>query len=177
MPAKTRCQTKHPGVYYIETNGGREKVFYVYYRRGGKQIEEKAGGQYADDMTEAKAAGIRADRMRGKSLPNRVRRREAKAAKEQEENTGTLTKLWKEYEKQKPDTKAIATDRGRFEKHIKPTLGDKEPHEIIRLEVDRLRVSLQEIQTPNSQARPWAPQANRSFRGQTWPLPGADLSH
>lgn len=144
MPAKMRFKTKYPGVYYIETNGarGKEKVFYIYYRRNGKQIEEKAGGQYADDMTEAKAAGVRADRMRGKTLPNTVRRKEARAAKERAASKCTLLSLWTEYEKQKPDSKAIDTDRGRFEKHIKPALGDKEPHEIIRLDVDRLRVNL-----------------------------------
>ena len=68
MPRQERIKTKYPGVYYIEANGarGKEKIFYIFYRREGKQIEEKAGGQYADDMTEAKAAGIRADRIRGK---------------------------------------------------------------------------------------------------------------
>ena len=152
MPAKTRFQTKYPGVYYIESNGarGKEKVFYIYYRRNGKQIEEKAGGQYADDMTEAKAAGVRADRLRGKSLSNTAKREEARAAKEREANRQTLSILWKEYEGQKATSKAILTDKGRFDKHIKPALGGKEPHEIIRLDVDRLRVNLSKKLKPQT---------------------------
>jgi hypothetical protein len=29
--------------------GVKEKIFYIFYRRNGKQIEEKVGYQYADD--------------------------------------------------------------------------------------------------------------------------------
>ncbi len=47
--------------------------------------------------------------------------------------------------------KAIqSTDKGRFEKHIKPVPGGKEPHEIIRLDVDRLRVSLSKKLKPQT---------------------------
>jgi integrase len=52
----------------------------------------------------------------------------------------TLTRLWDEYEANKSDSKAINTDKGRFDKYLKPDFGDKEPHDIIRLDVDRLRV-------------------------------------
>ena len=66
MPKQERIKTKYPGVYYVEVDGktGPERIYYIRYRKQGKVIEEKAGFQYADDMTEAKAAGIRADRMR-----------------------------------------------------------------------------------------------------------------
>jgi len=40
----------------------------IYYRSNGKQIEEKAGRQFADDMTAAKAAGIRAIVSKGKNF-------------------------------------------------------------------------------------------------------------
>ena len=64
MPANKRLKTQYPGVYYIEStigrNGKPERVYYIFYRgKDGKQIEEKAGRQYADDMTPARAAGIR----------------------------------------------------------------------------------------------------------------------
>jgi integrase len=152
MPRQERFKTKYPGVYFIEADGarGKERIFYIYYRRNGKQIEEKAGCQFADDMTEAKASGIRADRMRGKELPNTEKREAAKAAKLAEAGKWTLSLLWDEYEKQKPDTKAIKTDKGRFEKHIKPVLGDKEPHYIIRLDIDRLRVNLSKKLKPQT---------------------------
>jgi len=144
MPRQERIKTKYPGVYYIEANGarGKERIFYIFYRRNGKQIEEKAGYQYADDMTEAKASGIRADRMRGKAQSNTEKREAGKAAKLSEAGKWTLSRLWDEYESHKTDTKAIRTDKGRFEKHLKPSLGDKEPKDIIRLDVDRLRVNL-----------------------------------
>ena len=152
MPKQKRFKTKYPGVYYIEAEGarGKEKIFYIYYRRNGKQIEEKAGCQYADDMTEAKAAGIRADRMRGKELPNTEKRAVEKAAKSVEATKYTLNCLWKEYEKNKTDSKAFKIDKNRFDKHIKPVMGDKEPHEIIRLDVDRLRVKLSKNLKPQT---------------------------
>jgi len=62
MPIKNRYKTKYAGVYYIEGKGasGPEKIYYIIYRRNGKLIEEKAGRQYQDDMTPARAAGITA---------------------------------------------------------------------------------------------------------------------
>jgi hypothetical protein len=49
MPGKKRLPTKYPGVYYIESSavgdGRPEKIFYILYRKAGKQIEEKAGRQ------------------------------------------------------------------------------------------------------------------------------------
>jgi integrase len=152
MPKQERIKTKYPGVYYIEADGarGKERIFYIYYRRNGKQIEEKAGCQYADDMTEAKAAVIRADRLRGRELPNTEKREAEKTAKKTKEEAWTLSRLWAEYERQRPDSKAIQTDKGRFEKHIKHTLGGKEPHEIIRLDVDRLRVNLSKKLKPQT---------------------------
>jgi hypothetical protein len=106
MPRQERIKTKYPGVYYIDSDGarGKERIFYIYYRRNGKQIEEKAGCQYADDMTEAKANAIRSDRIRGKELSNEQRRDAKRAAKLAEAGRPTLSKLWDEYKAQKPDS-------------------------------------------------------------------------
>ena len=171
MPKQERIKTKYPGVTFIDSLGasGAERVFYIRYRREGKVIEEKAGRQYADDMTEAKANAIRTDRIRGKELSNEQRRDAKKAAKLEEAGKWTLSRLWDEYESHKADSKntgtdkgdiekhikpslskAIKTDKGRFEKHIKPPLGGKEPHEIIRLDVDRLRVNLSKKLKPQT---------------------------
>ncbi|MDP1991013.1 MAG: tyrosine-type recombinase/integrase [Syntrophales bacterium] len=145
-----RIKTGYPGVFYREAvrigGKGKERVFYIVFKKDGKVLEEKAGRQYADDMTAAKAARIRADRIEGRRSSRKETREKAKAAGE----APTMTRLWNEYEKQKPDTKAIKTDKGRFEKHIKPTLGDKQPHEIIRLDVDRLRVNLSKKLKPQT---------------------------
>lgn len=140
MPKQERIKTKYPGVYYIVK--GNEKVFYIYYRRNGKQIEEKAGRQYADDMTPARAAGIRADRSKGKELSNTARREQVKATKLAEAGKMTVARLWDEYKAYKADSKSIDTDKGRFEKFLMPEFGDKEPHKIIRLDADRLRIRL-----------------------------------
>jgi integrase len=148
MPKQDRIKTKYPGVYCIVK--GNEKVFYIYYRRNGKQIEEKAGRQYADDMTAAKAAGIRADRSKGKELSNNARREKTKAAKLAEAGKMTLARLWEEYKSSKPDSKSINTDRGNFENHLKPDFGNREPHNIIRLDVDRLRIKLLKTLKPQT---------------------------
>jgi integrase len=148
MPKQDRVKTKYPGVYYIIR--GKEKIFYIYYRRNGKQIEEKAGLQFANDMTAARAAGIRADRLKGKELSNNARREQIKTAKQAEAGKMTLSRLWDEYEGNKADSKAINTDKGRFNKYLLPEFGNKEPHEIIRLDVDRLRVRLQKTLKPQT---------------------------
>jgi len=145
-----RFKTDYPGIFYREADRiggkGKEKVYYVVFKKDGKVHEEKVGRQYADDMTPAKAATIRAGRIEGR----RQSRQEIREASKAKEEAWTLTLLWDEYAKQKPDSKAIQTDKGRFKLHIEPTLGKKQPHEIVRLDVDRLRVSLSKKYKPQT---------------------------
>ncbi|PKN39058.1 MAG: integrase [Deltaproteobacteria bacterium HGW-Deltaproteobacteria-2] len=148
MPKQDRIKTKYPGVYYIAK--GKEKTFYIIYYLNGKKIEEKAGRQFENDMTAAKAAGIRAERSKGKEPSNTSRREQVRAAKLAEAGKMTLARLWKEYEANKADSKAINTDRGRFEKYLMPDFGNKEPHKIIRLEADRLRIRLLKTLKPQT---------------------------
>jgi integrase len=148
MPKQSRIKTKYPGVYYIDK--GKEKTFYIVYYLNGKKIEEKAGKQFVDDMTAAKAAGIRAERTKGTEPSNKTRREQIKADKEAEAGKMTLSRLWDEYKKSKPKSKSISTDKTNFEKHLKPDFGNKEPHKIIRLDVDRLRVKLLKTLEPQT---------------------------
>ena len=138
MPAKDRFKTKYPGVYYIESSTGRngkpERVYYIMYRRDGKLIEEKAGRQYADDMTPARAAGVRTRRMQGKELSNRERREAKKTA----------------YKAHRTKNKALSVDTGRYGKYIEPNFGSKEPKEMIPLDVDRLRMKLSKKLKPQT---------------------------
>jgi integrase len=147
-----------------------EKIYYVIFKKDGKGHEEKVGRQYADDMTAAKAANIRAGRIEGRRESKKEIREREKAAKFAEAGKWTLSKLWDEYASQKsdsktlrankdrlsnklkpvPKSKALRTDEGRFLNHLKPVLGDKEPHEIIRLDVDRLRVNLSKKLKPQT---------------------------
>ena len=154
MPAKDRFKTKYPGVYYIESSTGRngkpERVYYIMYRRDGRLIEEKAGRQYADDMTPAKAAGIRTRRMQGRELSNKARREAKKAAAQAEAGRWTINRLWREYKTQRSDSTSLRTDEGRYQNYIKPTFGSKEPRALIQLNVDRLRVNLLKKRKPQT---------------------------
>jgi integrase len=149
-----RFKTEYPGVFYrdaVRIGGkGVERIYYVVFKKEGKVCEEKVGRQYADDMTPAKAARVRADRIEGRRESRKEKRKAEKAAKIEKAGKWTLSSLWEEYQTNKTDSKAIKTDRGRFEKHIKPSLGDKEPHEIIRLDIDRLRVNLSKNLKPQT---------------------------
>lgn len=62
MPKQKRYRTDYPGVYYIKgkmvSTGKPEKIFYIMYRKNGKQIHEKAGRQFKDNMAPAKAANF-----------------------------------------------------------------------------------------------------------------------
>ena len=136
-----RIATKYPGVFYIEGKGARgpEKIFYILYRRDGKLVEEKAGRQFVDDMTPAKAAGMRARRIEGREMPNTERRAALKAAAAAESNKQTVSRLWESYEASDLGLKSRASDHSRYTRYIKPHLGDKEPREITRLDVERLK--------------------------------------
>lgn len=151
MPKQDRIKTKYPGVYFVEVDGnaGRERIYYIRYRYQGKLNEEKAGFQYADDMTAAKANQIRAARIKGEPS-NTERREQAKEAKQAEADKMTVARLWDEYARNKADSKAINTDKGRFNKYLLPDFGSKEPHELIRLDVDRLRLKLLKTLKPQT---------------------------
>ena len=154
MPAFIRHKTDYPGVTYIEAGGPRgkkvERVYYIRYRRNGVMVEEKVGRQYQNAMTEARASQIRADRIRGKEKSNRERRETERAEKEAEKGRWTVSKLWEEYERQKEETKSFRIDKNWFEKYLKEPFGDKEPPEIIQLDVDRLRIKLLKMLSPQS---------------------------
>jgi hypothetical protein len=154
MPAQKRFKTKYPGVYYIHGKavgtGKKERIYYIAYRKDGKLKDEKAGRQFQDDMTPARAAQVRTNRIQGKELSNKERREAERAAKEAEEGRWTISRLWEEYKENKPNLKGIVTDQNRFENYIKPKFGDREPAEIITLDVDRLRIKLLKSKAPGT---------------------------
>ncbi|HBT88854.1 site-specific integrase [Desulfobacter sp.] len=137
MAAKKRVKTKYAGVFYLEgisAQGKPEKIYYIRYRKNGKMVEEKAGRQYQDDMTPARASGIRGQRIDGEQATNQERREVELADK----SKPTISRLWEEYQEAKTDIKGIVTDKNRFENHIKIPLGNKTPDEIIPLDIDRV---------------------------------------
>jgi integrase len=142
MPAIERVKTRYPGVYAIigtdPRTGKPEKIFYIVYRKDGKQIEEKAGRAGKDDMTASRASSLRGLRVKGVS-PTNQERRETKAS---ERARMTIGKLWEIYETHRDRRKGIAPDRIRYNLHIRPVFGDKIPEEIDPLSLDRFRVSI-----------------------------------
>ena len=149
-----RKKTSYPGVFYRESKRiggkGKEKVYYIVFKKNGKVYEEKAGRQYADDMTPARVAHIRAERIEGKRLSRKEKRAQEEALKKAEKNKWTVDRLWRQYKANKPVLKGIVTDENRFQNYIKPQFGDKEPDSIIPLDVDRLRLKLMKTKSPGT---------------------------
>jgi integrase len=103
----------------------------------GKQIEEKVGRQFRDNMTPAKASLIRADRIRGRQLSNKEKRETKKA----QGQIWTVSKLWEAY-KESHEIKGIVIDGNRFKNHLEAGFGNRELKNISPLDVDRVRVNL-----------------------------------
>jgi len=82
MPSLKRVKTKYLGVYYVMGRskvkyGKPERIYYIRYRKNGKEIEEKVGRQFQDEITPSEAAKIRAECIEGRRLPrNETRYRE-----------------------------------------------------------------------------------------------------
>lgn len=154
MPAQKRHKTKYPGVYYIWGtaigSAKPEKIYYVDYRKDGKRIQEKAGRQFQDDMTPARAAQVRANRIQGGQLSNKERRQKEAELKATEANRWTIGRLWEEYKANNPGLKGIVTDENRFEKHLKGPFADKEPKELVPLDIDRVRLKLMKTKAPGT---------------------------
>ena len=107
-----------------------ERVYYIIFKKDGKFFEEKVGRQFSDDMTPARAARVRAQRIEGKQQ-SRKEIREAAA-----EIKWTVDRLWNQY------NAGWRTDGGRYENHLKSPFGGKKPQEISQIEVQRLRINL-----------------------------------
>ncbi len=149
-----RMKTNYPGVFYIEgtspSTGKPEKIFYIRYRKTGKMIEEKAGRQFQDDMTPARAAMLRSERVQGKKPSRQEAREQRETAKKVEADRWTFDRLWQEYKDRKPGLKGFVTDENRYQNHIKPLLGDREPKTITPFDVDRLRLTLLKTRKPGT---------------------------
>ncbi len=146
-----RFKTRYIGVFYrnVKRLGGRpgtEKVYYVVYKKNGKTFEEKAGRQLVEGMTPARASYIRAELLEGRRLTRKAIREQKKA----EQDKYTINKLWNEYSLNRKPGKSLKTDQGRYEKYLKPALGCKEPKDIIKLDIDRIRRKLLKRLAPQS---------------------------
>jgi integrase len=153
MPKQKRYSTKYPGVYYVVGNGSDdkpEKIYYIRYTRQGKKNEERAGRQFQDDMTPARANTLRMDRIKGRILSNTKKREFEQAEKIAEAGKYTIDKLWDEYKLNRTPGKSLVIDTGRYEKYIQSVFGKKEPHELVKLDVDRVRIKLLKKKSPQT---------------------------
>lgn len=136
----TRHKTKYPGVFYRIRNriggSGTENVYYAVFKRDGKTVEAVVGRQYKNNMTPATANIMRAAMIEGKAQTGAEKR-----AKEKEK-VWTLASIWEEYKSHRPISKALSVDDNRFKNYIAPTLGNKEPGQLVPLDIDRLRIRM-----------------------------------
>jgi integrase len=153
-PMSKRIKTEKPGVFYRISDRiggpGMEKVYYVVFKKDGKLIEAKAGRQYADAMTPAKAALYRAALIEGREQTPQEKRAAQQAQKEAEKGRYTIGRLWDEYSKARTPGRGLTTDKNRYENHLKRDFAKKEPQDIIKLDVDRLRLRLAKKLSPQT---------------------------
>ncbi len=129
---------------------GKEKIYYVTYKKDGKKIETKVGRQYADQMTPSKAANIRKDLIEGREITRKEKREKAKAEAESKNNRYTIDRLWNEYSNQRTKNLNYHKDRNRYEKFIKPHFAKKETTDIYPLDVDRVRLKYLKTHSPQT---------------------------
>ena len=141
-----RHSTTYPGVFYREVKRiggpGKERVYYVLFKREGKLLEEKVGRQYSDNMTPAKAARIRAERIEGKRSSRKEIRDAQKAVR------WTIDALWEDYKVKRSGIKGLQKDESRYKCDIKPYFENREPKDLVALDFDRVRLRLSKDHAP-----------------------------
>lgn len=146
MAAKPRVKTKYPGVFYREVDrvggNGTERVYYIVFKKDGKVIEEKAGRQFADNITPARASLMRSERIEGKRS-SRKEIREAKiAAIEAEKAKITIGSIWNQYQIVRATKKSLITDKYNFGNHLTPYT-DILPESLTTADTQKLRNQLE----------------------------------
>lgn len=132
---------------------GTEKVYYVRYKKGGKIVEAKAGRQYKDGMTPAKAERYRTNLIEGREQTPQEKRAVRKATEDAEKNRWTIDKLWDLYSENNSENKSLNNEKIKYEKAIRGKIGKKEPAELVPLDIDRLRLKWQKAGKKTMAAR------------------------
>ena len=145
MPSMGRHKTKYPGVYYIigehPRTGKPEKVFYIRFKIKGKTFEEKAGRQYTDHMTPAKASHIRADKIKGRLTPKTV-------ARKQHIERVTINDLFETFCEHKRHLRSLRYDVSRYNNYLRGEYGDLQVSEIMPVMVQKLKNELSKNRKP-----------------------------
>ena len=149
-----RKKTPYPGIFFREARriGGKgtEKVYYIVFKKDGKVHEEKVGRQFSDDMSPARAARIRSERIEGKRLSRKELRIRKESEQKIHQNKWTIERLWAEYKTQRFNNKSLKVDEGRYNKYLREKFGQNEPKDIIQLDIDRLRINLLKKRSPQT---------------------------
>jgi len=146
-------RTKQVGVYYILGTGPRGEVrrsIYIQYYRGGVRHFEKAGHEGEMVLVENKlmkmsvavANGIRADKIKGRKLPNKERREAERAEKAAHDSRWTVGKLATEYFTHRERQKGIKGDQSLYKRYLSADFEEKTPEELDPLSLDRFRKKL-----------------------------------
>jgi len=124
-------------------DGRPERIFYINYYRAGRRVEEKAGRQFRDAMTPARANQIRTRRIEG-AQSNQERREKAR------QEPWTISRLWQHYGAHRAVTKGLLIDRSRFQNYLEPSLGRKKPQELAPLDIERVRLQVAKGHKPQT---------------------------
>ena len=139
--SKREKSQKYAGVYFRLDADHKERTYYIVYRQGGREAKliEEPVGKASRGMTEAKAAQIRADRIRGKDQPNTEKRKAYAEARQAQQSRWTLDKIWEAYQEAHPEHKSRQRDISRYNTHIGSRFGKKIPEEIITADIDTFK--------------------------------------
>ena len=157
MPAQERFTTDYPGVYYIigkaVATGKPERIYYIDYRKDGKRIQEKAGRQFQNNMTPAKASRLRTNRIEGREPTNAEKRKLEKEAKKTKDDRWTLNRIWDLYCENNAENKSLKNEKTKYNNYIRSDIGEKEPRELLPLDIDRIRIGIQKAGKRTTAAR------------------------
>ncbi len=146
MTKSKREKTTYPGVFFRTitraATGGKEKVYYIVFKKDGKTVEEKVGYHYADHLSPPKVSAIRAERMEGRRKSRKEKREELQAAKRAEAARCTIARLWQLYQEARPDRRDWKNDGYMYNGHLAKPFGHKTPGELRTLEIDAFRNKL-----------------------------------
>lgn len=142
----------YPGIYYIEVqrigNTGTEKIYYIRYRKNGKQIEEKVGREFRDNMTLEKAAHIRGLRIEGKILTNdetrKVNMKKCKKEKQSSINKNmksynySLNQIFTLFIEEKKNNVSINDDKTRYNLYLANFIGNKTITKLLQADIYKI---------------------------------------
>lgn len=159
-------KTKSVGVRYRQHPTRKhgvnfDRYFTIRYKIDGKEKSEGLGWA-SEGWTEKKAAAVLAELKANQTMgqgpvtlgeKREIRRQEDEAKAEQERqqaNRWTIQRLWDEYRQHLPGGEASKADLSRWNLYLQKSFSHKEPGELVRLDIDRVRINLLKKKSPQT---------------------------